>query len=67
MEEKPKDINEKGKKSHEAPSADMIEEVLAQEPPSSNYCFNKFLPHSHDRNNILDDGYESNLPFNGFF
>lgn len=43
---------------------DMIEEVLAPDVESSKNYY-KFL--AHERNNILDDGYESNLPFNGFF
>jgi len=48
------------------PSVDMIEEVLAPEIESSKNYY-KFLAQNQDRNNILDDGYESNLPFDAFF
>jgi hypothetical protein len=57
---------EKEKINLPVPSVDMIEEVLAPEIESSKNYY-KFIAQSQDHNNILDDGYESNLPFHGFF
>ena len=69
-EEKPEKLapvkKEKEKVDLPIPSVDMIEEVLAPEIESSKNYY-KFLAQNQDRNNILDDGYESNLPFDAFF